>query len=133
MNGACAYTGCDRTQHCKGLCAAHYQQQRKDQPLRPLKYKAPQGSGNLTPEGYREVRHNGRRIRQHRLVMEVHLGRPLTANETVHHINGVRHDNRIENLELWASAQPPGQRIEDLVAFAMDILRDYAPHRLSGS
>lgn len=38
---------------------------------------------------------------QHRVVMEEHLGRPLTRSENVHHINGNRVDNRLENLELW--------------------------------
>ncbi len=39
-------------------------------------------------------------VRQHRWLMEQHMNRPLAANEDVHHINGIKHDNRIENLAL---------------------------------
>ena len=64
-------------------------------------------------------------VREHRLVMEDHLGRYLTKDERIHHKNGIRDDNRIENLELWASVHPYGQRASDLVKFAHEILKRY--------
>jgi HNH endonuclease len=57
----------------------------------------------------------GKAIAEHTLVMEKKLGRKMTKNETVHHINGIRDDNRPENLELWASRHGRGQRVSDLL------------------
>jgi hypothetical protein len=73
---------------------------------------------------------DGRKIAEHRLVMEKHLGRVLVEGENVHHINGVRDDNRIENLELWNTTQPCGQRSLDKIAYALEILELYAPELL---
>lgn len=66
-------------------------------------------------------------IAEHRLVMEQTIGRHLLPLETVHHKNGVKWDNRPENLEVWYSGQPAGQRPDDLVSWALEILATYAP------
>lgn len=97
-----------------------------DDPFR--KRKA--GEGNIDSQGYKNITKRGHpnqmdkngRIREHIYVMTQHLGRPLFKGETVHHLNGIRNDNRIENLELWSKSQPPGQRVKDKIKWYIEFL-----------
>lgn len=65
---------------------------------------------------------NGGWIEEHRLRMMEKLGRPLTEGENVHHKNGVRDDNRLRNLELWSTSQPPGASVDHKIRWAIDFL-----------
>lgn len=86
----------------------------------------------IDKQGYVRIRYpnagdgtRGREAFEHTLIMEEKLGRRLLPIENVHHKNGQRADNRDENLELWSKVQPPGQRVTDKIAFAIDMLRLY--------
>lgn len=140
--GACEVPSCDRKRYARDLCATHYKRlladgdPRPDEPIRVI-----------TGEGYVHhgyfvvpVRPEERWLVdgdpsafEHRLVVARQLGRPLTASENVHHRNGDRLDNRPENLEIWSTSQPSGQRVADKVAHAIDVLREHRPELLIAS
>lgn len=125
----CSLDGCNRKHYAKTYCQLHYSRVKKDgSPGAVGKLIADDGlSMFVTKNGYLSTYHpeTGRQILAHRLVMERVIGRPLYKHENVHHLNGDRQDNRPENLELWSSAQPSGQRIADKVAWAKWILAEY--------
>lgn len=102
----------------KGYCPKHYERMRKHgDPNKTL--IGEWGKGSITKGGYVFLNDN-RGMFEHRWVMQEHLGRKLKPWENVHHKNGIKHDNRIENLELWAHPQPAGQRVEDLVNWVLE-------------
>ncbi|MFB9681217.1 HNH endonuclease [Streptosporangium vulgare] len=130
----CPEETCDRPVSCQGRCDAHYRQFRKTGKTQKLRDRS--GNGRIVDgNGYiivkrpdhPEARKNGW-VSEHRMVMSDHLGRPLWPDEYVHHKNGNRVDNRLENLELWSGSQPPGQRIVDKLIWAREIIERYGSH-----
>ncbi|HWA68089.1 MAG TPA: HNH endonuclease [Mycobacteriales bacterium] len=138
--GTCKIGTCERTIYARGLCAPHYRRQmaggdvRAEQPIRP-----PAGDRHIShgyyvvnvPPEMRYLTGGDSQALEHRFVMAQLLNRPLWPDESVHHRSGDRLDNRPENLELWSRWQPRGQRVADKIAFAVELLRRYAPDLLS--
>jgi hypothetical protein len=127
----CSVDECGRPTKAKGLCGGHYQRARKGQELlAPVRNRAKPGESGVDDQGYRRIWIDGKNYKEHRLVMAETLGRPLRPGENVHHINGIRHDNRPENLELWVTPQTSGQRVEDLIDWLVENYRDEIETRL---
>lgn len=139
-SGTCSVDGCDKPAHARTWCQMHLRRWQQTGNVGPAASSRPGWTGrdpssvtsvdalgyrHIKVSGHHEARQNGWAL-EHRVVMSDHLGRPLERHESVHHVNGVRADNRLENLELWSSWQPPGQRVEDKIRWARDLLAFYA-------
>jgi hypothetical protein len=92
---------------------------------------SPLWRGGITIDGwgYRKISvGGGKRIHEHRVIYEQHYGVKLKPYQNIHHINGDKKDNRIENLELWDTSQPAGQRVEDKINYYFKLVEDYKDH-----
>lgn len=130
----CTIDGCEREAVSRKMCSSHYAKWRKhgDPNFQSTPQTRRKDGRKRDPQGYVRLympehpnARKGGHIAEHTVVMAEFLGRPLLPTENVHHRNGVRDDNRIENLELWSKCQPSGKRVSDLVAFAKQIIERY--------
>lgn len=126
----CKINGCKLQIRALELCHIHYRSFRKYGDPTIVK-RNKNGEGTINAYGYRLILKDGSREFEHRTVMENVLGRKLFAHENVHHKNGDRLDNKIENLEIWSSSQPSGQRIIDKINWAREILEIYKDYEIN--
>lgn len=129
----CSVEGCKRVHAGLGFCGTHlYRYKNGLDVTAPVRQQKNVELSHITwteNGGYLYGRYKGRNVSQHRLVWELHHGKRLRSFENVHHKNGIRSDNRIENLELWTKPQPCGQRPEDLVEWVLDNYPDLVSKR----
>jgi hypothetical protein len=123
----CNANGCERQRKNGGnneYCSMHYKRIKRNGDPYTMKRRA-KGQGWINEEGYIVLKVDKKLWLAHRYIWEQYYGRKLLKEETIHHKNGNRSDNRIENLELWSMKQPYGQRVEDKVKWAKEILAQY--------
>ncbi len=117
--------GCLSSEVSRKLAYKHLAGKKKIQPNGSLPKRTLKGGYILVHDREHHRSNQQGFVLEHIVTMEKVLGRKLKNKETVHHLNGVRSDNREENLELWSHSHPCGQRIPDKVRWAKEILKLY--------
>ena len=125
-NGVCSIDGCSLELRAREMCPKHYERDRKYGDPHHIDFKrgkdspAWKGGRMVNKQGYVRVnvgktgymfpamvdRHGY--VLEHRKVIAENLGRELSRHETVHHINGNKQDNRLENLQLRSGQHGQG-------------------------
>lgn len=123
MRPECSVDGCDKQSERREFCMLHYRRLWRTRSAGEAGRRRSRNGTGWYVQGYKYISVGGKKRREHHVVMEGVLGRPLASHETVHHRNGVRDDNHPENLELWAQPQPTGQRVSDLVEWTVRCYR----------
>jgi hypothetical protein len=134
----CSVAGCGRVARAKALCNMHRIRLRfHGDPGEATPRRGLGGTGSISPAGYRylyrpshpNAAKNGN-VAEHVVIMAQMIGRALRKGESVHHRNGIRADNRPENLELRTTAtHPAGQSVADMLEFCQQYIAEYAPLR----
>lgn len=122
LNKICLADGCPEPAEYLDLCNKHY--------VRYTKYGDINGKAQIKRkgflrDGYKVYKINGKTVSEHKIIMEQFLNRKLFTNENIHHKDGNRLNNNLDNLELWIKSQPSGQRISDIIDWAKNILQRY--------
>ena len=110
----------EKRQFCSKPCGNRYKAKKR--------YKG----GWLDYDGYKIRLIDGKKVREHRLIMEVILGRKLLPTETVHHKNHVRADNRPENLIIVKNASEHNKLYHPTTNTGCEIKDCERPHGAKG-
>jgi HNH endonuclease len=132
-NIVCIVDDCADPAYCRTMCIKHYARVRKHgSPHITWPKVAPNGTRVIDKSGYARVKMKGHPnanpggwVLEHVYVLSEVLGRGLLSGESVHHKDGQRLNNAPDNLELWVSNQPPGQRVSDVLTWAREIIARY--------
>lgn len=94
----CSIDGCNEYSYSRNMCRPHYMKWYHKGGKYADKLKKPNGTGTMDPDGYIKITVEGKQVKEHVLVVEEALGKPVPKGAIIHHLNGKPWDNRPTNL-----------------------------------